>query len=206
MHIVFFQTEDTSTQVIKLRWCPYFKMLAKMEENNQWREAGLKRKYPEDRARMRGEVSGRGGACERGEDEGRNRGREAGERGEDGEGKRGGAGGRGGGEGGGAKKRLDALSVGYFRRVGERLSEGFTEDEEKGESPCTGKEIVSIMCINVCMSIQCCDLYNIASHLNFFLPYSSLCGERADGGQRAGCPGCHGCDRKCHPPASAPIG
>nr|XP_046213909.1 nucleolar protein 9 isoform X1 [Oncorhynchus gorbuscha] len=130
MHIVFFQTEDTSTQVIKLRWCPYFKMLAKMEENNQWREAGLKRKYPEDRERMRGEVGGRGGAGERGEDEGRNRGREASERGEDGEGKRGGAGGRGGGEGG-AKKRLDALSVGYFRRVGERLSEGFTEDEEK---------------------------------------------------------------------------
>lgn len=176
-----------------------------MEENNQWREAGLKRKYPEDRERMRGGVGERG-------DEDRNRGREAGERGKDGEGKRGGAGGRGsrggrgGGEGGGAKKRLDALSVGYFRRVGERLSEGFTEDEERGKSPCTGKEIGSIMCINVCMSIQCCDLYNIASHLNVFLPYSSLCGERADGGQRASCPGCHGCDRKCHPPASAPIG
>eukprot|EP00063_Salmo_salar_P072183 XP_014047018.1 PREDICTED: nucleolar protein 9 isoform X2 [Salmo salar] len=105
-------------------------MLAKMEENNQWREAGLKRKYPEDRERMRGGVGERG-------DEDRNRGREAGERGKDGEGKRGGAGGRGsrggrgGGEGGGAKKRLDALSVGYFRRVGERLSEGFTEDEER---------------------------------------------------------------------------
>ncbi|XP_064849319.1 nucleolar protein 9 [Oncorhynchus masou masou] len=95
-------------------------MLAKMKENNQWREAGLKRKYPGDRARMRGQVSGRRGARERGEDKGRNKGREAGE------GKRGGA-----GEGGGAKKRLDPLSVGYFRRVGERLSEGFTEDEEK---------------------------------------------------------------------------
>ncbi|CAB1317230.1 unnamed protein product [Coregonus sp. 'balchen'] len=101
-------------------------MLAKMEENNQSREAGLKRKYPEDRERMRG-----GEAGERGEDENKNRGIEAGERGEDGERKRGGAGGRGSRDGGVARKRLDALSVGYFRRVGERLSEGFTEDEER---------------------------------------------------------------------------
>lgn len=35
--------------------------------------------------------------------------------------------------GDGGRKRLDALSVGYFRRVGERLSEGFEEDEERGE-------------------------------------------------------------------------
>uniref|UniRef100_A0A3B5LHI4 NOP9 nucleolar protein n=1 Tax=Xiphophorus couchianus TaxID=32473 RepID=A0A3B5LHI4_9TELE len=33
--------------------------------------------------------------------------------------------------GDGGRKRLDALSVGYFRRVGERLSEGFEEDEER---------------------------------------------------------------------------
>lgn len=46
----------------------------------------------------------------------------------------GGRGGRGGGEEGGARKRLDASpTLGYFRRVGERLSEGFTEDEERGE-------------------------------------------------------------------------
>nr|XP_023660203.1 nucleolar protein 9 [Paramormyrops kingsleyae]XP_023660204.1 nucleolar protein 9 [Paramormyrops kingsleyae]XP_023660205.1 nucleolar protein 9 [Paramormyrops kingsleyae]XP_023660206.1 nucleolar protein 9 [Paramormyrops kingsleyae] len=32
---------------------------------------------------------------------------------------------------GGVKKHLDALSVGYFRRVSERLSEGFAEEEEK---------------------------------------------------------------------------
>ncbi|XP_075878427.1 nucleolar protein 9 [Nelusetta ayraudi] len=44
----------------------------------------------------------------------------------------------GGGEGGekvpedGSRKRLDALSVGYFRRVGDRLSEGFEDDEERG--------------------------------------------------------------------------
>ncbi|KAM4728736.1 nucleolar protein 9 isoform 2-T2 [Anableps anableps] len=31
----------------------------------------------------------------------------------------------------GGRKRLDGLSVGYFRRVGERLSEGFEEDEER---------------------------------------------------------------------------
>lgn len=30
------------------------------------------------------------------------------------------------------RKRLDALSVGYFRRVGERLNEGFEDDEERG--------------------------------------------------------------------------
>lgn len=46
----------------------------------------------------------------------------------------------GGGEGGGkvpedgSRKRLDALSVGYFRRVGDRLSEGFEDDEERGEN------------------------------------------------------------------------
>lgn len=46
---------------------------------------------------------------------------------------------RKGGKGGdkppeGGRKRLDALSVGYFRRVSERLSEGFEDDEEKGEN------------------------------------------------------------------------
>lgn len=35
-------------------------------------------------------------------------------------------------QGDGGKTRLDALSVGYFRRVGERLTEGFDDDEEKG--------------------------------------------------------------------------
>lgn len=38
------------------------------------------------------------------------------------------------GLGDGGKKRLDALSVGYFRRVGERLNEGFEDDEERGEN------------------------------------------------------------------------
>ncbi|XP_036374827.1 nucleolar protein 9, partial [Megalops cyprinoides] len=42
-----------------------------------------------------------------------------------------GGGGGGGGDGGGVKKRLDAMSVGYFRRVSERLGEDFAEDEEK---------------------------------------------------------------------------
>lgn len=36
-------------------------------------------------------------------------------------------------QGDGGRKRLDALSVGYFRRVGDRLTEGFDDDEEKGE-------------------------------------------------------------------------
>lgn len=48
-----------------------------------------------------------------------------------------GEGGRGGsnshGEEGGKRKHLDATTVGYFRRVSERLSEGFTEDEERGK-------------------------------------------------------------------------
>ncbi|XP_034559509.1 nucleolar protein 9 isoform X2 [Notolabrus celidotus] len=35
------------------------------------------------------------------------------------------------GPGDGGRKRLDALSVGYFRRVGERLSEGFEDNEER---------------------------------------------------------------------------
>ncbi|XP_074506418.1 nucleolar protein 9 [Sebastes fasciatus] len=54
--------------------------------------------------------------------------RHPGEDGEGGERKK-----RGGGEeGDGGRKRLDALSVGYFRRVGERLSEGFEDNEERG--------------------------------------------------------------------------
>ncbi|XP_034742645.1 nucleolar protein 9 [Etheostoma cragini] len=36
-----------------------------------------------------------------------------------------------GGQGDGGRKRLDALSVGYFRRVGERLSEGFEDNEDR---------------------------------------------------------------------------
>ncbi|KAG7319894.1 hypothetical protein KOW79_017037 [Hemibagrus wyckioides] len=35
------------------------------------------------------------------------------------------------GEEGGRRKRLDAMTVGYFRRVSERLNEGFTDDEER---------------------------------------------------------------------------
>lgn len=53
--------------------------------------------------------------------------------GEGGWGKKRKGGGEGGEKEGGSRKRLDALSVGYFRRVGERLSEGFEDDEEKGE-------------------------------------------------------------------------
>uniref|UniRef100_UPI0037E732E7 nucleolar protein 9 n=1 Tax=Semicossyphus pulcher TaxID=241346 RepID=UPI0037E732E7 len=57
--------------------------------------------------------------------------RHPGEDGEGGERKR-----RGGEEGeknqgDGGRKRLDALSVGYFRRVGERLGEGFEDNEER---------------------------------------------------------------------------
>lgn len=43
-------------------------------------------------------------------------------------------GGSGRGEEGGRRKRLDAMTVGYFRRVSERLSEGFTDNEERGKA------------------------------------------------------------------------
>lgn len=63
------------------------------------------------------------------------KGKKRGNPGEDGDGPEKKRGGKAGenlpGEGG--RKRLDALSVGYFRRVGERLGEGFGEDEERGE-------------------------------------------------------------------------
>ncbi|XP_072524435.1 nucleolar protein 9 [Salminus brasiliensis] len=42
-----------------------------------------------------------------------------------------GKGGRGDGEGNEKRKRLDAMSVGYFRRVYERLNEEFPDDEER---------------------------------------------------------------------------
>lgn len=38
------------------------------------------------------------------------------------------------GEEGGKRKCLDAMAVGYFRRVRERLSEGFADDEERGKT------------------------------------------------------------------------
>ncbi|XP_023150111.2 nucleolar protein 9 [Amphiprion ocellaris] len=76
-------------------------MLAKTEERKQQKAGGKKRKHP-------------------GEDGGRReeRKRKGGEEGNT-------------GQGDGGKKRLDALSVGYFRRVGERLSEGFEDSEER---------------------------------------------------------------------------
>lgn len=43
------------------------------------------------------------------------------------------------GEEGGKRKRLDSMTVGYFRRVSERLIEGFTDDEERGESENRGQ-------------------------------------------------------------------
>nr|XP_046264886.1 nucleolar protein 9 [Scatophagus argus] len=57
--------------------------------------------------------------------------RHPGEDGERGERKRKGAAEGVKGQGDGGRKRLDALSVGYFRRVGERLSEGFEDNEER---------------------------------------------------------------------------
>ncbi len=36
-------------------------------------------------------------------------------------------------DGGTKRRRLDATSVSYFRRVSDRLNEGFTEDEERGD-------------------------------------------------------------------------
>uniref|UniRef100_A0A3P8TMC6 PUM-HD domain-containing protein n=1 Tax=Amphiprion percula TaxID=161767 RepID=A0A3P8TMC6_AMPPE len=76
-------------------------MLAKTEERKQQKAGGKKRKHP-------GEDGGR-------REERKRKGGEEGNK----------------GQGDGGKKRLDALSVGYFRRVGERLSEGFEDSEER---------------------------------------------------------------------------
>ncbi|XP_035027232.1 nucleolar protein 9 [Hippoglossus stenolepis] len=77
-------------------------MLEKAEETNpQKGGGGTKRKHP-------------GGDDGKGEER-RKKGGEEGER----------------GQGDGGRKRLDPLSVGYFRRVGERLSDGFEDKEER---------------------------------------------------------------------------
>lgn len=54
----------------------------------------------------------------------------------------GGRGEEGGKEEGVKRKRLDAMTVGYFRRVSERLSEGFADDEEQGKGENLGKAYV----------------------------------------------------------------
>lgn len=53
------------------------------------------------------------------------------------------------GQADGGRKRLDALSVGYFRRVGERLSEGFEDDEERGVLTCSMVKMVKMGCGNL---------------------------------------------------------
>uniref|UniRef100_A0A8C2Z2R9 Nucleolar protein 9 n=1 Tax=Cyclopterus lumpus TaxID=8103 RepID=A0A8C2Z2R9_CYCLU len=82
-------------------------MLEKTEERERQNAEGKKRRHP-----------GEDGGGER-----KRRGGEEGDRKRRGEGE--------GWQGDGGRKRLDALSVGYFRRVGERLGEGFKEKEEK---------------------------------------------------------------------------
>lgn len=82
-------------------------MLAKTEERKPQKGGGKKRRHPG------GDGDGDGGERKR-------RGGEEGEK----------------GQGDGGRKCLDALSVGYFRRVGERLSEGFEDNEERGEGDC----------------------------------------------------------------------
>ncbi|TKS80301.1 Nucleolar protein 9 [Collichthys lucidus] len=81
-------------------------MLAKTEERKPQKGGGKKRRHPGGD----GDGDGEGGERKR-------RG------GEEGEGEK--------GQGDGGRKCLDALSVGYFRRVGERLSEGFEDNEER---------------------------------------------------------------------------
>ncbi|XP_022060809.2 nucleolar protein 9 [Acanthochromis polyacanthus] len=76
-------------------------MLAKTEERKLQKAGGKKRKHQGEDGGGRGERKRKGG------EEGNKS------------------------QGDGGKKRLDALSVGYFRRVGERLSEGFEDNEER---------------------------------------------------------------------------
>ena len=83
-------------------------MLEKAEERNPHKGGAKKRKHPG------GDDDGKG-------EERKRKGGEEGER----------------SKGDGGRKRLDALSVGYFRRVGERLAEGFEDKEERGENKCS---------------------------------------------------------------------
>lgn len=48
---------------------------------------------------------------------------------------------RKGNSGGNGRKRLDAQTVGYFRRVSDMLNEGFNGDEEKGK---VGEDCVEV--------------------------------------------------------------
>lgn len=65
------------------------------------------------------------------------------------------------------KPRLDGTTVGYFRRVSDRLKEGFTEEEEKGEAEVRqnrpaddhvtcGSESGVCLCVQVCLCTMCC--------------------------------------------------
>ncbi|KAM7401276.1 hypothetical protein PAMA_005456 [Pampus argenteus] len=76
-------------------------MLVKAEEKKPWKGGEKKRSHPGDNSQ-----------------EGEKKKRRGGKEGEE-------------GQGDGGRKRLDGMSVGYFRRVGERLSEGFEDDEER---------------------------------------------------------------------------
>ncbi|XP_068427260.1 nucleolar protein 9 [Clinocottus analis] len=87
-------------------------MLEKTEERNRQNIKGMKRRHPgEDGGGRERREGGGGGERKRREGEGERKRRE--------------------GEGDGGQKRLDPLSVGYFRRVGDRLGEGFKENEER---------------------------------------------------------------------------
>ncbi|XP_028283357.1 nucleolar protein 9 [Parambassis ranga] len=77
-------------------------MLEKTEERKSQKGGGKKRRHP-------------------GEDGGGEKKKKAGDQGEEGE----------KGQRDAGRKRLDAMSVGYFRRVGERLGEGFEDNEER---------------------------------------------------------------------------
>ncbi|CAN9503312.1 unnamed protein product [Ophioblennius macclurei] len=77
-------------------------MLAKTEEKRPQKAGAKKRRHPDE------DGGGEGEKKKKGAEEVKNN------------------------QGDGGRKRLDALSVGYFRRVGERLTEGFEDDEERG--------------------------------------------------------------------------
>lgn len=55
------------------------------------------------------------------------------------------------GEEGGKRKHLDSMTVSYFRRVSERLNEGFTNDEERGkrENQGQGRKFFFLLSCNI---------------------------------------------------------
>uniref|UniRef100_A0A1A7YVU7 NOP9 nucleolar protein n=1 Tax=Iconisemion striatum TaxID=60296 RepID=A0A1A7YVU7_9TELE len=100
------------------------------------------------------------------------------------------------GQGEGEKIRLDALSVGYFRRVGDRLNEGFQDNEEREMfvenvlSEVKGK--ASLVAMNQIGSITLQHLLPLASLEQVGEVLAELGGESGSGFKAVSCDRCGG--------------